>query len=55
MNVKLHTGCSCIHCRGGKNKVVRKLYHRKLRRLQNKQLRQTGDVKDATISIGYTD
>lgn len=55
MNIKMHTGCSCKMCKSGRNKSCRREFHRKLRRLQKKQLKRDGDIKDATISIGYTD
>ena len=55
MNIKMHTGCSCYHCRSGRDKATRRLFHRKLRQLQKRQLKKTGEVIDATLSIGYTD
>ena len=55
INAKMHTGCSCYHCRRGRNKMVCKTYHRKLRGKQKRQLKKLGDIKDVVISIGYTD
>lgn len=55
MNIKLHTGCNCFHCRKGRNKRVRKFYTRKMRKLYKRQLKRYGDIIDAVISIGYTD
>lgn len=39
----------------GRNKMVRKTYHRKLRKKQKRQIKKLGDIKDVVISIGYTD
>lgn len=55
MNQRMHTGCSCKLCRGGKDKQTRREFHRKLRRRQKRQLKRFGDIIDATLSIGYTD
>ena len=55
MNIKMHTGCSCSQCRRGMTKRYRREFHRKLRQLQKRQLKKTGEVVDATFSIGYTD
>lgn len=55
MNIKMHTGCGCYHCRKGRNKQCRREFQRKLRQLQKRQLKKTGEIIDATISIGYTD
>lgn len=55
INIKMHTGCSCYQCRKGRDKRVRKIYHRKLRKKQKRQIKRLGDIKDVIISIGYTD
>lgn len=55
MNQRMHTGCSCYHCRRGRDKQTRRLFTRKLRRRQKRQLKRFGDIIDATLSIGYTD
>lgn len=54
MNQRVHTGCGCQRCSSGRNKRVRQVFHRMLRRLQKKQLKKDGDITDVTKSIGYT-
>jgi hypothetical protein len=55
MKIKHHTGCSCIMCRKGKDKKTRSTFHKKLRRIQKKELKVKGDIETENISIGYTD
>lgn len=55
MNSKMHTGCNCPYCARGRDKRVRALFHRKLRKIHKQQLKKTDDIIDPTISIGYTD
>lgn len=55
MNQRMHTGCSCCQCRAGRDKKTRRIFMRKLRRRQKRQLKRYGDIIDATLSIGYTD
>ena len=55
MNIRMHTGCGCWLCKRGRDKKTRALFHRKLRKLQKRQLKKDKDITDATVSIGYTD
>lgn len=55
MNQRMHTGCSCKLCRRGKDKRTRRIFMRKLRQRQKRQLKRFGDIIDVTLSIGYTD
>ena len=54
-NVKMHTGCNCYACRKGRDKRVRKIFHKMARKKQKQQLKNNGEVVDVDISIGYTD
>lgn len=55
MNIKMHTGCSCRHCRSGRTKTVRREFHRLLRRTQKAELKRDKDITTTNKSIGYTD
>lgn len=55
VNIKMHTGCSCQQCKSGRDKRERKLYHKKLRKKQKRQLKVLGYIKDYNLSIVYTD
>lgn len=52
---KMHTGCSCRRCRSGRTKMVRREFHRLLRRTQKAELKRDKDITTANKSIGYTD
>lgn len=52
MNQRMHTGCSCKHCRHGKDKRTRRIFMRKLRQRQKRQLKRFGDIVDVTLSTG---
>ena len=55
MNSRIHTGCSCWHCRHGRNKAVRRQFSRKRRFRHKQQLKKLQDIIDIDVSIGYTD
>lgn len=55
MNQRMHTGCSCKHCRRGRDKRTRRIFMRKLKQRQKRQLKRFGGIIDVTLSIGYTD
>lgn len=55
MRQRMHTGCSCQRCSNGKDKPIRKQFHRLVRRIQKMQLRRDNDITDVDKSIGWTD
>ena len=58
MQQKIHTGCSCKRCRSGKSgkhNWIRKYYHRMMRRIYKRELKNKGEITNVNKSIGYTD
>lgn len=56
MKISMHTGCSCLECRKGRSKKLRKYeYHKRLRKIQKQELKRDGNITTENISIGYTD
>jgi len=55
MQQKIHTGCSCKRCKTGKNKIVRKMFHKLIRRTHKSELKKNGEIITVDKSIGYTD
>lgn len=55
INQRIHTGCGCTLCSRGRNKAVRRVFHRMLRRKQKQELKRNGDITNVNLSIGYTD
>lgn len=52
---RIHTGCHCYYCRKGRNHAVRRVFHRKVRHTQKRELQRHCDIITANMSIGYTD
>lgn len=55
MNSRMHTGCNCRRCRGGRDHKVRREFSRARRRRHKEQLRRFQDIIDVDKSLGYTD
>lgn len=54
-DIRLRTHTGCHYYKKGRNKAVRREFHRKVRHRHKQELKNRGDIINVNLSIGYTD